>query len=156
MLDPLTIGLLAIGTVTVLRPPWKWPAAAEPFRGVIEQAARDHQVPRDILARMLWEESRFRADIIDGRTRSPVGALGIAQFMPATAREMGIDPLDPAQAIPAAARYLRQQYVRFKSWRLALVAYNWGPGNVARSLSDQRPLLVAAQQYADRILKEAT
>lgn len=155
-MDPVTLGLLAIGTMTVLRPRWKWPAEAEPFRALIEQAATDHQVPRDILARTLYEESRFRPDIIDGRVRSPVGAMGIAQFMPATARELGIDALDPAQAIPGAARYLRQQYVRFGTWRLALVSYNWGPGNVARALAAQRPLLQAAQGYADRILKEAT
>lgn len=155
-MDPLTTSLLiAAAVVATGKKPWKWPATAEPFRATIEAASRAELVPRDLLARLLWEESRYRADIITGATRSPVGAMGIAQFMPATAREMGIDPLNPDQAIPAAARYLRQQYVRFGNWRLALVAYNWGPGNVAKALKEKRPMLMAATGYADRILGDA-
>jgi soluble lytic murein transglycosylase-like protein len=154
--DPLTTSLLiAAAVMTTAKKPWKWPAAAEPYRGLIEAASRDHGVPRDMLARLLWEESRFRPDIITGQVRSPVGALGIAQFMPATAREMGIDPLKPEQAIPAGARYVRQQYDRFGSWRLALVAYNWGPGNVSRALKAKRPMLADADGYASRILGDS-
>jgi soluble lytic murein transglycosylase-like protein len=54
------------------------------------------------------------------------------QFMPATARGLGIDPTDPNQAIEGAARYLRQQLDRFGSLELAVAAYNAGPGAVAR------------------------
>lgn len=108
---------------------WRPPAQ---YADAIAQAESTHGIPRDILARLLWQESRYRPDIITGAVRSPAGALGIAQFMPATAREMGIDPLDPWQAIDGAARYLSQLYGQFGTWAQALAAYNWGPGNVRR------------------------
>lgn len=111
---------------------WRAPAEAAPYLGTIEAAERIYALPASLLARVLYQESRFRPDIVNGATRSPVGALGIAQFMPATARELGVDPLDPDQAIDAAGRYLRRLYDRFGDWSLALAAYNWGQGNVAR------------------------
>lgn len=106
---------------------WRVP---EIYRGAIAGAERSNGLPPNLLARLLWAESRYRPDIIDGRVRSSVGALGIAQFMPGTAAEMGIDPLDPFAAIDAAARYLRRLYGMFGNWREAVAAYNWGPGNV--------------------------
>jgi soluble lytic murein transglycosylase-like protein len=104
----------------------------EQYRGAIKTAEANNGLPDGLLSRLLYQESHFRADIISGATRSSAGALGIAQFMPATAQQMGINPLDPYAAIPAAARYLRQLYDQFGSWQQALAAYNWGPGNVAR------------------------
>ena len=56
--------------------------------------------------------------------------MGIAQFMPGTAKEYGINPYDPAQAIPAAAQYLRKGYDKYKNWDKALAAYNAGFGAV--------------------------
>lgn len=106
--------------------------APEKYRPAIQAAEYINGIPAGMLERLLWQESRYREDIITGRVRSPVGALGIAQFMPATAAEMGIDPLNPEQAIPAAGRYLAQLYRRFGTWEQALAAYNWGQGNVAR------------------------
>ena len=72
--------------------------------------------------------------------RSPVGALGLFQFMPATAESFGMSlrpvdqRLDPELNARAAAEYLRQLYKRFGSWSLALAAYNGGQGRVARLL----------------------
>lgn len=102
------------------------------YLSAIREAEEANGLPRNMLARLLWQESRYRPEIIDGRVKSPAGALGIAQFMPATAAQYGIDPLDPYQAIPAAGRMLRELYNRFGSWDKALAAYNWGQGNVAR------------------------
>lgn len=99
---------------------------------VFEAAERRYRIPRGLLQRVAQEESRFRSDIVTGDLKSSAGAIGIMQFIPATAKEVGIDPLKPMEAIPGAARYLRQQFDRFGSWELALAAYNWGPGNVSR------------------------
>jgi len=104
----------------------------EKYRDVIAAAEQAQGIPEGLLARLLYQESHYRSDIIDGSTRSGTGALGIAQFMPATAADMGIDPLNPFQAIDGAARYLRLQYNSFRDWRLALAAYNAGPGNVRK------------------------
>lgn len=118
---------------------WTLPATGERYADLIAQAANAHGVPPDLLGRLLYQESRFRPEIIDGRVSSPAGALGIAQFMPATARERGVDPLNPASAIPGAAKYLRELRDRFGGWDKALAAYNWGQGNVARKGLDAMP-----------------
>jgi len=112
-----------------------WPSGSEPYRGMIEYAAVQYVVPASILAWLLWKESRYNPAIIDGTKRSGAGAMGIAQFMPATAREeLGSEAaaLDPSRAIPGAARYLSKLYRSLGTWDKALAAYNWGIGNVQR------------------------
>lgn len=114
------------------------------YASAIRDAEQRHGIPTDLLARLLYQESRYRADVIAGYKRSPVGALGIAQFMPATAAEYGLtlvpftyqgnatQTYDPFASINAAGRYLRVLYNQFGDWRTALTAYNWGPGNVVK------------------------
>lgn len=119
-----------------------WPAGSDPYRGIIESAATINGVPVQILAWLLWKESRYNPEIINGTKRSRVGAMGIAQFMPKTARdELGSEQaaLDPAIAIPGAARYLRKLFGRAGSWEGALAAYNWGIGNLTRKGIDAAP-----------------
>lgn len=132
-------------TLGLWRPPAKYAAA-------IAAAEDRNGIPRDLLARLLYQESRYREDIITGKVRSPVGALGIAQFMPATAREMGIDPLNPAQAIDGAGRYLARLHRSLGGWALALAAYNWGIGNVQRRGLDAAPL--ETRNYFAQILAD--
>ena len=144
---PATLGAGG-GVATV----WQWPAAAEPYRESITRAAAASSIPADLLARVLYQESRFRTDIITGRTVSSAGAQGIAQLMPATARELGVDPLNPPQAIDAAARYLKRQLDAFGDWSHALAAYNWGPGNVKRRGLDRAPAETRA--YVSEIIKD--
>lgn len=103
------------------------------YDDLIDASAKAQSIDPDVLWRLLYQESRFREDIVTGRVTSPVGALGIAQFMPATAREWGVNPLDPASAIPGAARYLRWLINQFGGdLDKAVAAYNWGIGNVRR------------------------
>src|SRR5262249_2617632 len=73
---------------------------------LIESAARAHDLPLEFFARVIWQESRFRADAVGPRTRSGDSAQGIAQFMPRTAAERGLlDPFDPVQALPKSAEF---------------------------------------------------
>lgn len=102
------------------------------YAPIIEQAEKANGLPSGLLARVLYRESHFREDIISGQVRSPAGAIGIAQFMPATALEMGVDPLNPFSAIDGAARYLARLYRTTGTWQEAVAAYNWGIGNVQR------------------------
>lgn len=98
------------------------------YRHDVMASATAGGVPPIILAALLQAESGF-----DRWAVSPVGAQGIAQFMPATARGMGLrDPFDPVQAIPAAGRLLGGHLRAFGSIPLALAAYNAGPGAVRR------------------------
>lgn len=108
------------------------PAYGGSYRGaylaLARAAARHHGVPEDLFARLVTQESGW-----DPRAVSPRGAQGLAQLMPATARKLGVtDAFDPEQNLDGGARYLRAQYERFGSWRLALAAYNAGPEAVER------------------------
>jgi soluble lytic murein transglycosylase-like protein len=123
------------GAATVMSAFSNWPVGSGPYRDMIQQAADDNGMPVSILAWQLWKESRFLPDVINGTRRSRVGAMGIAQFMPATAvEELGSTDaaLDPAQAIPGMASYMAKLYRSTGSWQAALAAYNWGIGNVTR------------------------
>lgn len=128
---------------------WRAPAK---YADTIAAAEAQYGIPSRMLERLLWQESRYREDIITGQTRSRVGAVGIAQFMPSTARQLGIDPLNPDQAINGAARYLAGLYQRFGTWAQALAAYNWGMGNVARSGLDAAP--TETRNYYSQILAD--
>lgn len=90
-------------------------------------AARKHGVPEDLFLRLVQQESNWNA-----KARSHKGAIGLAQLMPGTARYLKVDPHDPQQNLEGGARYLKEQYRKFRSWRLALAAYNAGPGAVEK------------------------
>lgn len=95
---------------------------------VAELSARFDLSPALIEA-LVWQESRWRAEAL-----SPVGARGLAQLMPGTARELGVNPDDPFANLEGGARYLRQQIDRFDGdLERALAAYNAGPGRVIRA-----------------------
>lgn len=72
-------------------------------------------------------ESAYRQDAI-----SHAGAIGLGQLMPATARDLGVDPRDPLQNLDGSARYLAMMLSAFGDPRLALAAYNAGPDAVRR------------------------
>ena len=92
---------------------------------VAELAARFDLSPTLIEA-LVWQESRWNAG-----ARSPVGARGLAQLMPGTARYLGVNPDDPFANLEGGARYLREQMDRFDGdIEKALAAYNAGPGRV--------------------------
>jgi hypothetical protein len=98
-------------------------AALQPL---FEAAGARYGVDPDLLAAVAWTESSFQPDVV-----SHAGAIGLMQIMPGTAGDLGVDPRDPAQAIDGAARYLRDAFEQFGDVRLALAAYNAGPGAVA-------------------------
>jgi soluble lytic murein transglycosylase-like protein len=117
-----------------------------PLVAPLRAAARRWSVGAALLAAQLQQESGFQA-----RARSAAGALGIAQFLPATARAYGLlDPFDPIASIGAQAHLMHDLLRRFGSVPLALAAYNAGPGPVAAC--GCVPGFTETQTYVARIL----
>jgi soluble lytic murein transglycosylase-like protein len=98
-----------------------------PYLALARAAAVKHQIPQDLFLRLVHQESRWNSSAV-----SHAGAIGLAQLMPGTAALLRVDPTVPAENLEGGARYLRQQYEEFGTWRLALAAYNAGPGAVKK------------------------
>ena len=131
-----------VATPAVALPEW----VPVPYRRLVILGATQGGVPPVVLAALLQAESGYNRWAV-----SPVGAQGIAQFMPATAHGMGLhDPFDPERAIPAAGRLLGDHLRRFGAIPLALAAYNAGPGAVRRF--GGVPPYVETRAYVARIM----
>lgn len=92
-------------------------------------AENRHGLPVGLLDALIWTESRYNPMAL-----SNAGAVGLAQLMPGTARELGVaNRYDPVASIDGGARYLRRMLDRFGSIHLAVAAYNAGPNAVARA-----------------------
>ena len=101
----------------------------ETYRAKVAELAARFDLSPSLIEAMVWQESRWRHDAV-----SPAGARGLAQLMPGTARELGVDPRDPFANLEGGARYLRAQLDRFDGdLEKALAAYNAGPGRVERA-----------------------
>jgi soluble lytic murein transglycosylase-like protein len=101
--------------------------AGVPYADLFTRAASRYGVDASVLAAMASQESGFNSQAV-----SPAGAQGLMQFMPSTAKGLGVNALDPNSAIDGAARYLSSLTKQFGSTDLALAAYNAGPGTVSR------------------------
>ena len=117
-----------------------------PYAAKIAELAARFDLSPALLEAVVWQESRWRADAV-----SPVGARGLAQLMPGTAREMGVDPDDPFANLEGGARYLRQQLDRFDGdVEKALAAYNAGPGRVMAA--NGVPAIRETQMYVASVM----
>jgi len=105
------------------------------YDALIQASAQRYNLDPDIFRRLLIRESGLNPNAVNPTS----GAAGIAQFMRATAAGLGIDPMDPRQAIPASAQYLRHNLNHFGDYDHALAAYNWGPGNLAKHGIENAP-----------------
>jgi soluble lytic murein transglycosylase-like protein len=103
------------------------PIPAE-FRAAFERASHETRLPLAMLAAVANIESKFEPN-----ARSAVGAHGLLQVLPSTARELELDTSTPETNVLAGARYLRMLVDRFHSTELALAAYNAGPTAVAKA-----------------------
>ena len=130
---PATTAKLSEDAVTQPPDPTAGDAARTSIQISIEAAARKYNLPSKLIRSVIHAESNFRSDAV-----SPAGAQGLMQLMPATAREMGVtDPFDVRQNIDGGTKYLRQMLDRFGGdLKLALAAYNAGPGTVTRYNGD--------------------
>lgn len=104
-------------------------AGPQQWRANVAFLAAKYDVSPSLIEAMVWQESRWNTAAV-----SPVGARGLAQLMPGTARDLGVNPFDPQANLEGGVRYLRQQLDLFDGdVEKALAAYNAGPGRVQRA-----------------------
>ena len=117
------------------------------MHALIASAAAANDLPPDFFLRLLRQESGLNPYAV-----SPVGAQGIAQFMPGTAAERGLrNPFDPGEAIPKSAELLREHRARFGNLGLAAAAYNAGPQRVRGWLEGRSAMPAETRDYVVRI-----
>lgn len=122
--------------------------AGVPYANLFEAAGARYGVSPALLAAVAKSESAYNPKAV-----SPVGAQGLMQLMPATARGLGVtNSFDPAQAVDGAAKMLAGLIDRFGDTKLAVAAYNAGPGAVARY--GGIPPYRETQTYVGRVMTE--
>lgn len=113
---------------------WKQSARASKWLPALGAAEAARGIPTDLLARMAYQESHWRDDIISGRTPSSAGNLGLMQLLPkyfASVRvPIPFTDADTAAQIDQAATELARLYAHYGNWQNAVAAYNWGEGNL--------------------------
>jgi soluble lytic murein transglycosylase-like protein len=121
-------------------------ALPEAYRTKVMELSARFDLSPTLIEALVWQESRWRQGAV-----SPKGAQGLAQLMPGTARELGVDPSDPFANLEGGARYLRQQIDRFDGdLEKALAAYNAGPGRVEKA--GGIPRIRETQEYVAAIM----
>jgi soluble lytic murein transglycosylase-like protein len=125
------------------------------YDAIIAQAAQKYGLDPNLIKAVARVESNFHAKAVSG-----AGAMGLMQLMPGTARELKVsDPYDPVQNINGGAAYIKKQLDRFGDIRLALAAYNTGPGRVASlhiadadNPEEYQKLSKGVRGYVDKVL----
>lgn len=131
---------------------------AQPYMGLIQSASEKYGLPANLIMGVIKAESDFNPSSV-----SYAGAMGLMQLMPANCVEDGVtDPFDPAQNINAGSKEIAEFLVKYDGdLKLALAAYNTGPGNVAKrgvTSSQSEAYLTIPQSvrdYVDRVIKYA-
>lgn len=137
--EPPVVEQLISGRASVPAPP----VSVGRICSLILDAATKNDIPPEFFARLIWKESRF-----DHNAVSPVGAQGVAQFMPGTAKLVGLqDPFDIEQAIPASAAHLAELKSNLGNLGLAAAAYNAGQGRVGRWIAAGGFLPLETEDY---------
>lgn len=125
-------------------------------KAVIAESRR-HEIDPMLILAVVKVESRFRADAV-----SPKGAVGLMQILPFVARSLAEDVgvsveeidaglTDPVLNLRLGTHYLMELKEAFGDWRLALVAYNWGPSEIRRRLRERE---IVPGDYADMVIAE--
>jgi soluble lytic murein transglycosylase-like protein len=127
---------------------WRTVGEAATYMPYLNQAEAQFGIPTDLLARVAYQESHFRADIISGEVRSPAGAVGIMQLEPQFFPNAGQDPIAD---INTAAQDLSQLYGEFGDWQLAVAAYNDGPGNIKAVMAGTKVLPTETRNYVNQV-----
>lgn len=104
------------------------PSGPDGLRDLVKRISSENGIDPKLVEAVISVESAFNPTAV-----SSAGAKGLMQLMPGTAKQLGVtDPFDPEQNIRGGSRYLKQLMSQFGDLKLAIAAYNAGPGNVRR------------------------
>ena len=143
---PSAEAVAASGSFAEGRPSLAAQAVPARYAAKVHELSARFDLSPALIEALVWQESRWRAHAV-----SPAGARGLAQLMPGTARELGVDPDDPFANLEGGARYLRQQLDRFGGdVEKALAAYNAGPGRVMAA--NGIPAIRETQNYVAAVM----
>lgn len=119
------------------KPSWAIPEAGFPFASTFHRVEKFNGLPRNLLARIAYRESRFRPDVINGITVSRAGAVGIMQIVPKWHPD--VNPYDPIESIEYAGRFMKYLIDQnHGNIALALASYNWGLANVRKNYDSDK------------------
>ncbi len=150
LLSPLHLRarVRALGLYALHRPHCAF-RAHPPLTPLVSAAERRHGLPPGLLEALVEVESGGRVHAMSG-----AGAVGPAQLLPSTARQLGVsDPFDSEEAVDGSARYLAEQLRRFRSVRLAVAAYNAGPGTVGAGVPWPDETRAYVEQVTERFAR---
>jgi hypothetical protein len=153
---PNTLDLFHMGTPNPAyqRGPGLLGAPSGPLASSVIAAARQAGIDPRYALGVATQESGIRETDANGRViTSKTGAQGVMQLMPGTARDLGVNPLDAQQNISGGVQYLAQMFAKYHDWKLALAAYNAGPGAVDKALRSPRGLASLPAETQDYISK---
>lgn len=144
------LAALSKGTVMIVSAAWKRAKNADKYLPLLHAAEISHRIPTDLLARLAYQESRFRDDIVTGKTVSSAGAKGIMQLVPLY--HPTVDPLNVSAAINYAANFLSTLHTQLGTWEKAVAGYNAGAGNVKKY--GGIPPFAETQNYVSQIFAD--
>ena len=134
--------MILVGTASIAT------ASNLPYSDIVKSASAKYGYDPLLIHAVIQKESSHQ-----NTARSPVGAQGLMQLMPATAKSLGVtNPNDPAQNVNAGTRYLKQLNQQFGNMPHALYAYNWGMGNLRSYLKGKKKVMPReTQDYVPKI-----
>lgn len=153
----LALSLTTGGVVTanLISAQWMSSANARKWQPALSNAETAFGIPAGLLARIAYQESRFRQDIIDGTTVSSAGALGLMQLMPqffdTVQRPTPFSDQDTLDQINQAAALLAANYRTLGDWTAATAAYNAGAGTIHKVLAGNATLPAQTAEYIDQV-----
>lgn len=137
---------------------WKSVGKGPQWVPVLNAAESLYSIPTDVLARIAYQESRFRQDVIDGTKRGGAGELGIMQLLPPYYSSINapipFSPQDTSAQITEAAQELARLYTHYGNWGLSVAAYNDGQGNIDRYLAGQHALPKSTADYVAAVFTD--
>jgi|SRR5882724_371534 len=157
--DPLAqFAESGVDSMTAALTGWKNVQQGPVWVPVINTTENQFGIPADLLARMAYQESSFKPEVISGLKVSRAGAAGILQMLPQYFASVNVPTpytaADTVAQISEAAQYLQSLYAQFGDWGMALAAYNWGPTRMRQYIAGTAQMPEETANYVTRILAD--